>query len=244
MPDSRKSKPDDPWGQNPFPEGTRAHQIWTDTNLWAKEHLALFLSEMLESMPPEEASSKEFLDHLLKTQAGIFDIWASALSKSAVLTDQAAGAFNHLLAELEKAMVAQAYSYHVPFISKRLLSNEIRIRLSQRKQYWTGKMLKTVREHKEAHRASTAATVVETRPEVVPAVNAENGVDRHAAVDSYIEEVFRRTGRRITRTEIWKSARYKSRTEFERWERNDPKNPNKTAHERFTRILREKPHLK
>jgi len=68
--------------------------------------------------------------------------------------------------------------------------------------------------------------------------------DRRKAVDTYIEEVFSRTGKRITRTDIWKSARYKSRTEFERWERNDPKNPNKSAHERFTRILIDKPHLK
>jgi hypothetical protein len=79
-----------------------------------------------------------------------------------------------------------------------------------------------------------------------PAVStAENGgTDRRAAVDAYIEEVFKRTGKRITRTDIWKSARYKSRTEFERWERNDLDHPNKTAHERFTRILAEKPHLK
>jgi hypothetical protein len=67
---------------------------------------------------------------------------------------------------------------------------------------------------------------------------------RREAVDAYIEEIFSQTGKRITRTEIWKWARYKTRTEFERWERNDPKNPNKVAHERFMRILWEKPHLK
>jgi hypothetical protein len=70
------------------------------------------------------------------------------------------------------------------------------------------------------------------------------GADRRAAVDAYIEEVFNRTGKRITRTDIWKSARYKSRTEFERWERNDLEHPNKTANQRFTGILAEKPHLK
>ncbi|MCC6486394.1 MAG: hypothetical protein IT364_02760 [Candidatus Hydrogenedentes bacterium] len=68
--------------------------------------------------------------------------------------------------------------------------------------------------------------------------------DRRAAVDAYIEEVFVKTGRRITRSDIWRMARYKSRTEFERWERNDHKNPNRTAEERFARILAEKPHLK
>jgi hypothetical protein len=70
------------------------------------------------------------------------------------------------------------------------------------------------------------------------------GSNRRAAVDAYIEEVFREKGKRITRTDIWKSARYKSRTEFERWERNDPDRPNRTADELFTQILIDKPHLK
>jgi hypothetical protein len=48
---------------------------------------------------------------------------------------------------------------------------------------------------------------------------------------------------RISRTSIWKSVGYKSRTEFERWERNDPR-ATKTAHQRFSKILSEKPHLK
>ena len=68
--------------------------------------------------------------------------------------------------------------------------------------------------------------------------------NRRAMVDAYIDEVFNETGKRITRTDIWRAVRYKSRTEFERWERNDKNKPNKTAHERFTRLLQEKPHLK
>ena len=73
---------------------------------------------------------------------------------------------------------------------------------------------------------------------------ADSATDRRAAVDAYIDEVFKKTGKRITRTDIWKAARYKSRTEFERWERKDSKRPNKTAHQHFTRILSDKPHLK
>ena len=62
----------------------------------------------------------------------------------------------------------------------------------------------------------------------------KDSTDRRRAVDAYIEEVHSRTGKRITRTDIWKSARYKTRTEYERWERNDQENENRTAHERFT----------
>ena len=82
-----------------------------------------------------------------------------------------------------------------------------------------------------------------------PAMNeANNGTDRRKAVDAYIEEVFSRTGKRITRTDIWKSLHYKSRAEFERWEsrwyEKAGKTPNAAANRRFTRFLTEKPHLK
>jgi hypothetical protein len=79
-----------------------------------------------------------------------------------------------------------------------------------------------------------------------PSANTAEGhpADRRAMVNAYIEEVFSTTGKRITRTDIWKSVGYKARTEFERWERSDPKKVNKTANERFIKILSHKSHLK
>lgn len=171
----------DPWLRNPFPEGTKAHQICKETMLWAKEHIALLQSELLESMPPEAASSQAFLDHVLKMQGGRFDIWARAFwrSRPAELTDDAAIDFEHLLAEIEKAMLAQADDILVSFISKSIFSREIRSRLNQRKQYWTGQMLKAVREHKEASRAKIATPKAQeaapTEPVAVP--NADAGED-------------------------------------------------------------------
>jgi hypothetical protein len=73
--------------------------------------------------------------------------------------------------------------------------------------------------------------------------NLLTAAQRRKAVDAYIDEVFDKTGKRITRTDIWKSARYKNRTDFQRWQRNDPKT-SRTAKERFPRLLKEKPHLK
>jgi hypothetical protein len=68
--------------------------------------------------------------------------------------------------------------------------------------------------------------------------------ERRALVDKYIDEVYDRTGKRITRTEIWRKAGYSTRTEFERWQRQDPK-ATPTAHEKFMRLLqKERPHLK
>jgi len=71
-----------------------------------------------------------------------------------------------------------------------------------------------------------------------------HSTDHREMVKAYIEEVRSKTGRRITKRDIWSKAGYQTRTEFERWERQDSKRPNKAADENFTRILREKPHLK
>jgi len=74
-------------------------------------------------------------------------------------------------------------------------------------------------------------------------VNPETPAERRAAVDAYIEEVYVKTDRRITRKDIWKAARYRTRSEFERWQRCDPKTT-PSAHQRFMRVFTEKRHLK
>jgi hypothetical protein len=94
---------------------------------------------------------------------------------------------------------------------------------------------------------SQATAIAEAeRDNTETASDAQGGsTDRRAMVDAYIEEVRLKTKKRITRKDIWREAGYKARTEFERWERQDSKRRNQSAHERFTRILSvEKPHLK
>jgi hypothetical protein len=80
------------------------------------------------------------------------------------------------------------------------------------------------------------------------AAEASGKTDRQVKVDAYIKEVWERTGKRISRADIWRRARYKSRAEFERWEsyhhEKRGKKVNASAHDRFTKILVEKPHLK
>lgn len=73
---------------------------------------------------------------------------------------------------------------------------------------------------------------------------SEAGGSRRATVDAYIEAVRLQTGKEITRADIWRKAGYKSRSALERWERNDQKRPSQRAHQRFTQILADKPHLK
>jgi len=67
--------------------------------------------------------------------------------------------------------------------------------------------------------------------------------EHRRAVDAYIQEVLRETGKRITRKDFWTRAGYKTPSDFKRWQRNAPKTT-KTAALCFERLLREKPHLK
>jgi hypothetical protein len=152
---NRSSTLDEPWGQNPFPEGTPARQIWADTNLWTKEHLALFDAEMLKSRPPEEASTKEILNYVLKVLAETFDSWARAAWRGVAPTDEAVRLFEQLLNEFEPAMAAQASGFPASVVPDRLYSIEVRRLLHQRKQYWLGRMLRKVRKRKEANRAKS-----------------------------------------------------------------------------------------
>jgi hypothetical protein len=72
---------------------------------------------------------------------------------------------------------------------------------------------------------------------------ARRSDDRRALIDDYINEVGKMTGKKITRKDIWREARYKDSTEFERWQRNDPRTT-EAATRAIKRILDEKPHLK
>jgi hypothetical protein len=134
-------------------------------------------------------------------------------------------------------------------IDGRVIGSVRRDRLAERVAHWKAEAISRAR-HMQAgqHSHSSSRKAEANSGSAAEAQQAMLDGRRHSAnqrqvVDAYIEEVLQMTGKHITRTDIWKSARYKTRTEFERWERDSPR-ATKTAHERFSRILREKPHLK
>ena len=70
---------------------------------------------------------------------------------------------------------------------------------------------------------------------------AESSQDRRRLVDSFILRCLRETGETVTRKMIWRSAGYHDATEFERWQRNDPR-ATKRAERNFARVLSMSPH--
>ena len=72
--------PDEPFGPNPFPECIQ-NKEWVDASSWTKEHLALFVAEMLDKQPAESANSEEHIRWSLDCAAGRFDIQAQGLAR-------------------------------------------------------------------------------------------------------------------------------------------------------------------
>ena len=117
-------------------------------------------------------------------------------------------------------------------------SEAIRLAIAGRNDYWLEKI---------ALRFPVEAAAEENSGRAAKGAWAGSGdpiaAKRRAQVDEYIEEVFRVKKKRIFRKAIWKAAGYRGATEFERWQRNEPRSSKK--HDRdFTRVLTEKPHLK
>jgi hypothetical protein len=75
-------------------------------------------------------------------------------------------------------------------------------------------------------------------PGAVAPVDTASAEDqnRRALVDSFIQRCLEETREHVTRAMIWRSAGYKKRCEFERWQSNSPKATKKAA-ENFMRIL-------
>jgi hypothetical protein len=140
----------------------------------------------------------------------------------------------------------------MPLLGRIQLSDEelkaIQLASDGRKQHWLGVVVAR----------STPAEIPPALPSVTepgqsPAIpiekpgGAQTEADRtkrerRQAVDAYIAEC-RQAGVRITRKDVWKKAGYSTRSEFERWQRNDSR-VNRTAGENITRVLTEKPHLR
>ncbi len=121
----------------------------------------------------------------------------------------------------------------------------------QRSREWawfTNEMLRLLNARARQPKQVLSVATVQGAPHAAHQADPQKPAERVAkqrreAVNAYIEEVRSKTGKRLTRSDLWRSQRYKSRTEFERWERND-RRATKAAHEKFTRMLEEKPHLK
>jgi hypothetical protein len=90
-------------------------------------------------------------------------------------------------------------------------------------------------------RANEANRDESTRTDAEPAVDEENGngADRRAVIDAFISKLAA-TGRKVTRKNIWTVAGYTNRTEFERFQSDNPRTT-AAATKNFERVLKMSP---
>jgi len=238
----------DPIEGNPFPMDDPRYKVWQGTTLNAEEELCRLNSEFLRTKPTGQegfakwmeqnkwaSAPEDFAAWALALCLGKFNIWAKR-AIHVVWSEDALRSYDQWLFNYAQAWL-EAQRGLGRLTDGALL--ELRSRLAERVEWWKAEARRYLAEQK----ADLAHASHENAPTEADAAGSKS-TDRRALVNGYIDEVFRATGKRITRKMIWRSAGYKSRTEFERWERRDAKRPNNAAHDNFIRILNEKPHLK
>ena len=201
---------------------------------------------------PKASTEADYIALRLDGASWMFDLYARMYALATTF---------ETLEEHTRALETLAQGYveagmrHNGSLNARTLRSELDIRMKQRKFHWISKLHQVAGAREPTAAAPqdpqslpsatpSAPSRPPTRAETVPQ-RAEGRVpeatSRRALVDACIQEAALRTGKRITRTDFWKAAGYKTRTEFERWQRNDPKTT-KAAAEAFERVLRNKIH--
>lgn len=217
---------------NPFPDGDPRRAQFTRTAQTIGEEQARLTHTFLERL---RTTPDEQLNQLqAEACAAVFDLWARVASPLAAT--QPSEVHLALLESLAKSVFDRWVNYPQRWIPASWVVG-VQQRLNERKFFWVAEALKTAREAAVAQSDSQPCRAGDPRP------RASGSKERRAAVDSYLAEASVRTGRRLTRTDFWKEAGYKTRTEFERWQRNDPR-ATAAAARAFERILKNKPHCR
>lgn len=229
----------DPVEGNPFAANDPRYEVWKGATLTAEEELHRLNSQFFEVGSLTEDMVR--VDgRSLSLAVAKFDIW-SKRGIQVVWDDQALHDYDQWLSLYANGWL-KAFE---PRLRNRLpfFGIELHRSLLSRVEHWRAEARRYRAE--QLSQPVIAAKLPQTGRNDPDTVATDSKTsDRRAQVEAYIEEVRIKTGHNITKADIWKMARYKSRTEFERWERNDPKRPNRAANERFSKILSEKPHLK
>jgi hypothetical protein len=210
---------------NPFPERDPRREDFLQMAQTIGEQqarLAALFLEKLRTVPDED-----LLGLHSEACAAIFDLWARAWSPLAAY--QSSEAHITLLDSLAEWVIDQWVNYPKRWIPASLVV-DVRARVTERKFHWTAEALKLARET-----PVRVAGIASSQP------RAAEASTRRASVDAYLAEASARTGKPVTRTDFWKAAGYRSRTEFERWQRADPRTTD-AARRAFERILRDRPH--
>lgn len=163
---------DNPLGKNPFSQDDPRYEPWQMACRGAAEDWANFHAAHLEKLPAESEEAARFTEWRITSVAGLFDVQAKWFCVLCANSDEGANVYVQILATLLEDLVSRARKQTPTRVSSEYFASEVKIRLSQRKQYWTAEALKQARES-EARKKSLGAAADAT---VGPGGTAEGAV--------------------------------------------------------------------
>lgn len=235
----------DPVDGNPFPEGDVRHRFWARATLEAEEEACRSHSDALLRGRPKTLEKIVPWDVMFFTSR--YDIWAKR-GVRVVLAREMIAPWDQWLANYANATLTTYNAFNPPDEALR----QLRDALVGRREYWKAEGRRNVA-LQEARQTQVAAskseagvsqpspgvveTIVNVKDFVPPEVTDATGP--RAQVDHFIETVGTATGRRITRTDIWRVAGYTEATQFERFQKNSRASAGSIT--KFNRILQLEP---
>ena len=194
----------DPVDGNPFQPEDARHQVWRDATRHAEEEWARVNARSFSSLSPDNAS-----DWFATFHTERFSVWAQR-GIHVVWSDAAVRHYDKWLVGYANATLAMLTDFFVrnpPPVSADPILLDTRNRLGAQIQHWKAEA-RRYRGQQEEQQADCELSV-----SVNPAIGTlSTQSERRAAVDAYIAEVDTKTGKKITRKDIWRSARYQTRS--------------------------------
>jgi hypothetical protein len=221
---------------NPFPEGDPMREHFVRFASEKAEQQARLSSALAEKLA-KAVTNADYIDFRVESACAFFDFNAEIIA-AATTTANVEENIGHLdgLSDYFREIATA----NCGGLDRRTLWREVTARLTKHKFDWIAKFHQLARSRGDAQAGPPTGLTAHAQGAAEPAVApAGEAARRRAAVDTYLEHASRIEGKRVTRTDFWKRAGYKSRTEFERWQRDDPK-ATKSAARNFERQLREK----
>jgi hypothetical protein len=146
------------FGFNPFPKDDARRELWETNASYAAEEIARMEATLWRTLPAETAPSEQFLAHALDSTGRFFDIWARRLliftvngPASVVFYEECLTAI--ITGLLQKIGVGDKGRFG---LSKEQFLLEHKIRLKQRKAYWTAEAFKVARDSEEPNAPKAA----------------------------------------------------------------------------------------
>ena len=232
----------DPVEGNPFPKHDVRHGFWDRATREAEEEMCRLNEAFVRGRAHALEDRLPFDLGYMTTR---YDIWARR-GVRVILTREMIAAWDQWLANFANETLKTFNSFSPPDVALQ----KLREALIGRREHWKaeGRRCVSLQQERHAQNRNNFTSLGGSLPRQAPEDQSARTVvgqhdtratceppSRRAEIDAFISKLASR-GRKVTRKDIWSTAGYADATEFERFQRNDPRTTDSAA-AAFKRIL-------